>query len=89
MRNYRISIECSQDKLTETIATMTAIGIKVEFVDQESLAQAVTNLRMSCKEGLVGTWDCSTEEGREGFDAMIDACDDIAKLLGIELPTHN
>ncbi len=56
---------------------------------EASLAQVVdnlTNLRMSCQEGLDGTWDCSTEEGREGFEAMIDACDEIAKLLGIELP---
>ena len=68
------------------------IGAKVELVDQESLAQVIdklTNLRMSYQEGLDGTWDCSTEEGREGFEAMIDACDEIAKHLGIELPTHN
>lgn len=26
----------------------------------------------SCQEGLDGTWDCSTDEGRESFQAMID-----------------
>jgi hypothetical protein len=28
-------------------------------------------LKMSCNEGLNGTWDCSTEEGKESFDDMI------------------
>jgi hypothetical protein len=28
-------------------------------------------LKMSCQEGLDGTWDCSTEEGKESFGDMI------------------
>jgi len=26
---------------------------------------------MCCQEGLDGTWDCTTEEGRESFGDMI------------------
>lgn len=29
----------------------------------------------SCKEGKEGTWDCSTDDGKNGFD-------DMAELLG-------
>jgi hypothetical protein len=28
-------------------------------------------LKMSCEEGLDGSWDCTTEEGKEGFGDMI------------------
>ena len=28
-------------------------------------------LKMSCEEGLDGTWDCSSEEGKESFGDMI------------------
>jgi hypothetical protein len=28
-------------------------------------------LKMCCEEGLDGTWDCTTEEGRESFGDMI------------------
>jgi hypothetical protein len=28
-------------------------------------------LKMSCEEGLSGYWDCSSEEGKEGFGDMI------------------
>lgn len=28
-------------------------------------------LKMSCEEGLDGSWDCTTEEGKESFGDMI------------------
>ena len=28
-------------------------------------------LKMSCEEGLDGSWDCTSEEGRESFGDMI------------------
>ncbi len=38
-------------------------------------------LKMSCNEGLNGTWDCTTEEGRESFDDMITIIEWIEKEL--------
>lgn len=40
-------------------------------------------LRDSCSEGLSGEWDCSTEEGRQGFDAMLELLDRLNKHYGI------
>lgn len=31
----------------------------------------IATVKKSCEEGLDGTWDCSTEEGREAFNDMI------------------
>jgi hypothetical protein len=38
-------------------------------------------LKMSCNEGLNGTWDCSTEEGKESFGDMITIIEWIEKEL--------
>jgi hypothetical protein len=38
----------------------------------------------SCVEGLSGEWDCSTEEGREGFRAMMDNLESLAKRFHID-----
>lgn len=51
----------------------------------ERVKQLLLNLRDSCLEGLDGTWDCSTDEGREGFESMADDCEEIAKLLDLKL----
>ncbi len=45
----------------------------------------LSTLRDSCQEGLDETWDCSTEEGRKGFDSMIILCEELAKILEIDL----
>jgi hypothetical protein len=37
----------------------------------------------SCEQGKSGEWDCSTDEGKEGFDAMIQLLDE-AKLCLIK-----
>lgn len=46
------------------------------------------SVRNSCLEGEDGTWDCSTEEGREGFIYMSNDCEKIAELLEIELEPY-
>lgn len=46
------------------------------------------NLRNSCYEGLDGTWDCSTDEGKESFEPMAESCEEIATLLGIQLEDY-
>lgn len=56
----------------------------------EKIKIILTTLRDSCREGEDGTWDCSTDEGKESFLYMSDDCEKIAKLLGIELkPYYN
>ncbi len=55
---------------------------------KEKIKSILTTLRNSCKEGEDGTWDCSTDEGREGFNYMVDDCEEIAKLLDIELEPY-
>jgi len=55
---------------------------------QKQLKELLDTLRSSCEEGLDGTWDCSTDEGREGFNAMADNCVDIALILGIKLKPY-
>lgn len=40
----------------------------------------------SCEEGKDGTWDTSTDEGKEGFDAMIDLLERVKRKL--ETPPH-
>ncbi len=52
------------------------------------LKQLLNDLRDSCEQGLDGTWDCSTDEGKEGFGAMSEACDKIAHLIGVELKPY-
>jgi hypothetical protein len=53
---------------------------------REKITRRLETLRNSCLEGLDGTWDCSTDEGKEGFQAMADSADEIAQMLGIKLP---
>jgi hypothetical protein len=57
---------------------------------KEKIKGILTTLRDSCREGEDGTWDCSTDEGKEGFIYMADDCEKIAKLLDINLkPYYN
>ncbi len=39
----------------------------------------------SCQEGLDGTWDCSTEEGRESFEPMYEDARALAKHFGVDI----
>jgi len=53
--------------------------------EKEKMKDILTRLRNSCLEGMTQVWDCSTDEGRESFAPMADDCEELAKLLGIEL----
>jgi len=35
----------------------------------------------SCKEDKTGDWDCSTEEGKEGFDCMVEVLEEVKKYI--------
>jgi hypothetical protein len=52
------------------------------------ITHLLNRLRDSCLEGLDGTWDCSTEEGREAFQYMSDDCEEIAAFLNIKLEEY-
>lgn len=57
---------------------------------KDKIKELLTTLRNSCREGEDGTWDCSTDEGKEGFVYMAQDCEVIARLLNIELkPYYN
>ena len=46
----------------------------MEKPTKKEIKEAMLNIRIvkkSCEEGHDETWDCSTEEGREGFLDMI------------------
>ena len=53
---------------------------------REKITRRLETLRNSCLEGLDGTWDCSTDEGKDGFQAMANSVDEVARLLSIKLP---
>jgi hypothetical protein len=38
-------------------------------------------LKMCCEEGMNGDWDCSTQEGKEGFNDMITIIEVIENKL--------
>lgn len=57
-------------------------------INLEKVKDLLTWVRNSCLEGEDGSWDCSTDEGKEGFICMADNCEDIAKELGIELEPY-
>jgi hypothetical protein len=39
----------------------------------------------SCVEGRTGEWDCSTEEGKEGFTAMYEGLQKVAERYNLSL----
>ncbi len=48
---------------------------KAEIID------LLKTVKESCEEGQDGRWDCSTDEGKEGFDAMAEALDRAIELI--------
>ena len=44
---------------------------------QEALGEVIT----SCDEGYEGTWDCASDEGRDGFLAMKQNLEMVSKWL--------
>jgi len=52
------------------------------------IQQALQRLYDSSFDGLTQKWDCSTDEGREGFEFMADDCSEIAHFLGLALEEY-
>jgi len=50
-----------------------------------SIKEELQTLYNSCIEGQTGVWDCSTDEGREGFIAMAEGVEKIAKTLKLKI----
>ena len=46
-----------------------------------SIKSQIITLIDSCNEGIDGTWDCSTDEGKGGFKDMISILKNIDKIL--------
>jgi hypothetical protein len=57
---------------------------KLTFVDQIIVQDEIKTLMNSCVEGYDGTWDCTTDEGREGFKAMYYGLEKMAKRLKVD-----
>ena len=51
----------------------------------QQLQYALSLISTSCQEGADGTWDCNSEEGRDGFNYLINELDFVAKTLDIEI----
>ena len=54
---------------------------------KKQLKEALVTLWKSCDEGFDGSWDCTTEEGKDGFIAMEDVIEEVMDLLGIKVNT--
>ena len=91
MPKYRIEFECEEHELDTVLGNMAVNGFmgNLKEVEETTIFEKLTRLRNSCQEGLDGTWNCSTDEGRDSFEPMIDDCEEIAKMLGIELPDYD
>ena len=50
-------------------------------MNKKECLQELAILKKSCEEGMDGTWDCSTQEGREGFEAMIRQIEDVQDFI--------
>jgi hypothetical protein len=61
---------------------------RTDTMDVQRIKELLIALRDSCYEGVDGSWDCSTDEGKESFIPMADSCEEIASLLEIELPEY-
>jgi len=64
------------------------MSVTVSRAELDSIKKLLLDLRNSCLEGLDGAWDCSTEEGREGFESMADDCEEVANLLKLKLEEY-
>ena len=43
---------------------------ELNCINKKECLEHLKHLIASCKEGKSGQWDCTTDEGKEGFDAM-------------------
>ena len=53
---------------------------KALFPIKQAISRIMT-VRKSCEEGADGSWDCSTDEGKEGFNDMITLLDEALERL--------
>lgn len=54
------------------------------FYNHELAGDLLKTVATSCQEGYDGSWDCSTDEGREGFLAMEELVNRALDLLQIK-----
>jgi len=54
-------------------------------ITRMAVKENLSTVHKSCEEGLTGEWDCSTDEGKKGFQDMISLIEIIAKDLEIEI----
>jgi hypothetical protein len=50
-------------------------------LSKKEVLKHLESLISSCEEGEDGRWDCSTDEGKEGFDAMRDSLLQVLKYV--------
>ncbi len=55
---------------------------KLSKVEVKKIFIALLN---SCQEGHSGNWDCSTDEGKEGFEDMRDNLTELADHFGVDV----
>ena len=51
----------------------------------EQLQRKFISLMNSCAEGYTGEWDCSTDEGKDGFEAMHEGLQKLAEHFNIDV----
>jgi hypothetical protein len=57
---------------------------KPEQEKEEDKKMAIHLLKLleeDCNMGMSGEWDCSTDEGKKGFESMIDSIDNIKDII--------
>ncbi len=57
-------------------------------IDVKKVKAEIQSLRDSCQQAMDGSWDYNSGEGSEGFEAMSDGCETLAKMLGIKLDEY-
>ena len=53
----------------------------MEINNKAECLESLKTLEKSCEEGISGEWDCSTDEGKKGFDAMIEEIQAVRKFI--------
>ena len=53
----------------------------MEGKDKKEAISLLKTVIQSCEEGQSGEWDCTTDEGKMGFEAMADLVRDAIQLI--------
>lgn len=64
-----------KSRLKELVRDELPLVGKLEAIDE------LNTLIKSCEEGRDGDWDCTTDEGKEGFDAMIEGLENVKNYI--------